>query len=59
MKSKYIELVLEEFFRKKENRFVIHLNEFIEETGMDRKEVIKYLLANNWTEATIGTYQLR
>lgn len=52
--EKYLKIIIEEYLNKKD---YLEINDFIKETGIERKEIISYINSTeDFREATIGIY---
>lgn len=52
--EKYLEVVIEEFLKKRD---YLQVNDFVRETGVERQDIVKYLrMNNNYEEKTIGAF---
>lgn len=55
--KRYMEAVIEEYFKNKPNENHINVSNFIRETGLTRQEVTTFFRQNDYQEATIGVFK--
>lgn len=54
--EKYMELIINEYFKDKKDLTFIELNRFVKETGLNRMDVVQYFNVNNYKETIIGNF---
>lgn len=56
IKEEYLNIIINAYLKKIDDRH-IYINKFVEETGLDRQAITKYLRnSSNWKESTIGVF---
>jgi len=59
LKKEYMKIVIKEFLRKNNQTVYLNVGEFVNQTGIEKKDAVKFFMENNYKEATIGTFIIR
>lgn len=54
-----MKVVIYEFLKRNKEPTYLNVNKFVEATGIEKKVIVKFLIENNYKEATIGTFIVR
>lgn len=59
LNDEYMKVVIYEFLKRNKEPTYLNVNKFVEATGIEKKVIVKFLIENNYKEATIGTFIVR